>query len=79
MVRIAFTFLFVSTTAAAQEISVWGGPDGPVATELKYPNESFYYTPYGQISAPKVGNMTVYNGPNGEYLGYHVGGFRDAE
>lgn len=79
MVRIAFMFLFVSTTAAAQEVSVWGGPNGPVATELSYPNENFYYTPYGQISAPKVDNMTVYNGPNGEYLGYHVGGFRDEE
>lgn len=79
MVRLVLCFTLISSSAAAQEISVWGGPNGPVATELSYPNENFYYTPYGQISAPKVGNMTVYNGPNGEYLGYHVGGFRDAE
>lgn len=79
MVRLIFCFAFLSSSAAAQEVSVWGGPNGPVATELKYPNESFYYTPYGQISAPRVGDMTIYNGPNGEYLGYHVGGFRDEE
>ena len=60
-------------------ISVWDGPNGPYAVELSYPNENFYYTSQGMISAPKVGNMTVYNGPNGEYLGYHVGGLRDAE
>ena len=72
MVRLVCCFALISSSAAAQEISVWGGPNGPVATELKYPNESFYYTPQGMISAPKIGNMTVYNGPNGEYLGYKV-------
>ncbi len=79
MVRILLTVTLLASPAAAQEISVWGGPNGPVATELRYPNENFYYTPQGMISAPKVGNMTVYNGPNGEYLGYRVDGFRDAE
>ena len=73
MVRMAFALSLIGSSAAAQEISVWGGPNGPVATELSYPNENFYYTPEGMISAPKVGNMTVYNGPNGEYLGYHYG------
>ena len=73
MVRIIFCVALLSVPARAQEISVWGGPNGPVATELSYPNENFYYTPQGMISAPKVGNMTVYNGPNGEYLGYHYG------
>lgn len=73
MVRIIFCIALLSSSAAAQEISVWGGPNGPVATELSYPNENFYYTPQGMISAPKVGNMTIYNGPNGEYLGYHYG------
>ena len=73
MVRIICCVALLSSPAAAQEISVWGGPNGPVATELKYPNESFYYTPQGMVSAPKVGNMTIYNGPNGEYLGYHYG------
>jgi hypothetical protein len=77
MVRIIFCFALISSSAAAQEISVWGGPNGPVATELKYPNESFYYTPQGQISAPRVGNMTIYNGPSGEYLGYHIGNETD--
>jgi len=79
MVRIIFGLALLSSSAAAQEISVWGGPNGPVATELSYPNENFYYTPYGQISAPKVGDMTIYNGPNGEYLGYHVGGSNDLD
>lgn len=79
MVRIILCVACLSSSAAAQDISVYGGPNGPVATELKYPNESFYYTPQGMISAPKVGNMTIYNGPNGEYLGYRVDGFRDAE
>lgn len=71
MKRFMFALLF-TTPVCAQEIFVYGGPNGPVATELRYPNESFYYTPSGQISAPKVGNMTIYNGPNGEYLGYRV-------
>lgn len=64
-------------------ISVWDGPNGPYAVELSYPNENFYYTPQGMISAPKVGNVTVYNGPNGEYFGSRIegdmGGLRDAE
>jgi hypothetical protein len=72
MVRLICCIALISAPAAAQEISVWGGPNGPVATELKYPNENFYYTPQGMISAPRVGNMTIYNGPNGEYLGYRV-------
>jgi len=73
MVRIICCVALLSSSAAAQEISVWGGPNGPVATELNYGNEAFYYTPQGMISAPKVGDMTIYNGPNGEYLGYHYG------
>ena len=73
MVRILCCLALVSSSAVAQEVSVWGGSNGPVATELSYPNENFYYTPQGMISAPKVGNMTIYNGPNGEYLGYHYG------
>lgn len=79
MVRFVCCVALISSSAAAQEVSVWGEPNGPVATELSYPNENFYYTPQGMISAPKVGNMTIYNGPNGEYLGYHVGGFRNKE
>ena len=79
MVRLICCIALLSSPAAAQEISVWGGPNGPVATELKYPNELFYYTPQGQISAPKVGNMTIYNGPNGENLGYHIEGGNDGE
>jgi len=77
MVRIILCLAFLSSTAAAQDISVYGGPSGPVATELSYPDENFYYTPYGQISAPKIGNMTIYNGPNGEYLGYKINGGND--
>jgi hypothetical protein len=77
MVRLICCIALISAPATAQEISVWGGPNGPVATELSYPNENFYYTPQGMISAPKVGNMTIYNGPNGEYLGYRVDGGRD--
>ena len=77
MVRLILCLALVSSSAVAQEISVWGGPNGPVATELSYPNENFYYTPYGQISAPKVGNVTVYNGPNGEYLGSRIDGGSD--
>ena len=77
MARIILCFAFLSSTAAAQDISVYGGPSGPVATELSYSDENFYYTPYGQISAPKIGNMTIYNGPNGEYLGYKISGGND--
>lgn len=77
MVRLVLCFTLISSSAAAQEISVWGGPNGPVATELSYPNENFYYTPQGMISAPKVGNVTVYNGPNGEYLGSRIDGGSD--
>ncbi len=62
-------FMALTSPACAQEISVFDGPNGPVATELRYPNESFFYTERGMISAPKIGNYTVYNGPNGEYLG----------
>lgn len=69
--------LLLATPAYGQSISVWDGPNGPVATELRYPDENFYYTPYGQISAPKVGNVTVYNGPNGEYLGSRIDGVAD--
>ena len=69
--------LLLATPAYGQSISVWDGPNGPVATELQYPEENFYYTPYGQISAPKVGDMTIYNGPNGEYLGYRIEGGND--
>lgn len=58
-------------------ISVWDGPNGPYAVELSYPDQSFYYTPQGMISAPKVGNVTVYNGPNGEYLGSRIEGGSD--
>jgi len=79
MGRIILCLACLSSSAAAQDVSVWGGPNGPVATELSYPDESFYYTPQGMISAPKVGDMTIYNGPNGEYLGYHLDGFRDPE
>ena len=40
-------------------------------------SSEYYFTPQGMISAPKVGNMTIYNGPNGEYLGYHIEGGND--
>ena len=60
-------------------ISVWEGQSGPYAVELSYPNENFYYTPQGMISAPKVGDVTIYNGPNGEYLGYRIGGSNDLD
>ncbi len=43
-------------------------------TELNYPNENFYYLGNDVISAPKIGNYTVYNGPNGELLGSRVDG-----
>jgi hypothetical protein len=58
----------------AQQISVFNGPNGPVMTELSYPNENFYYLGNDVISAPKIGNYTVYNGPNGELLGSRVDG-----
>lgn len=69
--------LLIIAPANAQEVSVIYGPNGPVATELRYPNQSFFYTERGMISAPKIGNMTIYNGPNGEYLGYRVDGGND--
>jgi hypothetical protein len=68
------TLMALMSPAYAQEISVYDGPNGPVATELRYPNQSFFYTERGMISAPKVGNYTVYNGPNGEYLGGRIDG-----
>jgi hypothetical protein len=43
-------------------------------TELKYPNENFYYAGDALISAPKISNYTIYNGPNGELLGSRVDG-----
>ena len=79
MGRIILCLACLSSSAAAQDVSVWGGPNGPVATELRYPNENFYYTPQGMISAPKVGDVTIYNGPNGEYLGYRIGGSNDLD
>jgi hypothetical protein len=74
-----FLFLTASLTLIAQplkaqQISVFNGPNGPVATELSYPNENFYYLGNDVISAPKIGNYTVYNGPNGELLGSRVDG-----
>ena len=75
-----YSFLIVSLTltaqpSMAQQISVFNGPNGPVATELNYPTENFYYLNNGDmISAPKIGNYTIYNGPNGELLGSRVDG-----
>lgn len=64
--------------ATAQQISVFDGPNGPVATELSYPHENFYYLDNGDmISAPKNGFVTTYNGPNGEYLGSRIDGPND--
>ncbi len=64
--------------ASAQQISVFDGPNGPVATELSYPHENFYYLDNGDmISAPKNGFVTTYNGPNGEYLGSRIDGPND--
>ena len=65
-------FMLMTTPVAAQQISVFSGPNGPIATELSYPYENFYYTNEGMISAPKIGNVTIYNGPNGEYLGDRI-------
>jgi hypothetical protein len=75
----SYLFLTVSLTLIvqplkAQQISVFNGPNGPVATELSYPTENFYYLGNDVISAPKIGNYTVYNGPNGELLGSRVDG-----
>ena len=75
----SYLFLTVSLTliaqpSMAQQISVFNGPNGPVATELSYPTENFYYLGNDVISAPKIGNYTVYNGPNGELLGSRVDG-----
>jgi hypothetical protein len=68
------SLLLISTPSTAQQISVFNGPNGPVATELNYPTENFYYLGNDVISAPKIGNYTVYNGPNGELLGSRVDG-----
>lgn len=66
-------FLLMTAPAAAQQISVFDGPSGPVATELNYPTENFYYLGNGDmISAPKIGNYTVYNGSDGGYLGARI-------
>ena len=70
--RYIIALMLMTLPAAAQQISVFSGPNGPVATELSYPNENFYYTNEGMISAPKIGNVTIYNGPNGEYLGVRI-------
>jgi hypothetical protein len=73
-----YSFLIVSslltaTPSTAQQISVFDGPNGPVATELSYPTENFYYLGNGDmISAPKIGNYTVYNGSNGGYIGARI-------
>ena len=64
--------MLMTLPAAAQQISVFSDPNGPVATELSYPHENFYYVGSDMISAPKVGNVTIYNGPNGEYLGDRI-------
>ena len=69
--------LLIVTPSTAQQISVFNGPNGPVATELSYPTENFYYLGNDVISAPKIGNYTVYNGPNGELLGSRVDGYAD--
>lgn len=70
--RYALIAMLIATPVSAQQISVFSGPNGPVATELSYPTENFYYVGNDVISAPKIGNYTVYNGPNGEYLGDRV-------
>jgi hypothetical protein len=67
--------MLTAAPSTAQQISVFDGPNGPVATELNYPTENFYYLNNGDmISAPKIGNYTVYNGPNGELLGSRIDG-----
>jgi len=70
-------FMLMTTPVAAQQISVFDGPNGSVATELSYPTENFYYVGDALISAPKISNYTVYNGPNGEYLGARIDTPRD--
>ncbi len=71
-------FMLTVLPASAQQISVFDGPNGPVATELSYPHENFYYLDNGDmISAPKNGFVTTYNGPNGEYLGSRIDGPND--
>jgi hypothetical protein len=80
----SYLFLTVSLTliaqpSMAQQISVFNGPNGPVATELSYPTENFYYLGNDVISAPKIGNYTVYNGPNGELLGSRINGLEMGE
>ena len=70
--RYIVSLMLMTTPVAAQQISVFSGPNGPVATELSYPHENFYYTNEGMITAPKIGNVTIYNGPNGEYLGDRI-------
>ncbi len=75
--EVLIILLLLTSTAAAQQISVFNGPNGPVATELSYPTENFYYLGNDVISAPKIGNYTVYNGPNGELLGSRVDGIAD--
>ena len=69
--------LLIAQPLKAQQISVFNGPNGPVATELSYPTENFYYLGNDVISAPKIGNYTVYNGPNGELLGSRVDGLQN--
>ena len=65
--------LLIAQPSTAQQISVFDGPNGPVATELSYPTENFYYLGNGDmISAPKIGNYTVYNGSDGGYLGARI-------
>ena len=66
--------MLTAAPSTAQQISVFNGPNGPVMTELNYPNENFYYLGNDVISAPKIGNYTVYNGPDGELLGSRVDG-----
>jgi hypothetical protein len=68
------TLTLIATPSTAQQISVFNGPNGPVMTELNYPNENFYYAGDALISAPKISNYTIYNGPNGELLGSRVDG-----
>ena len=63
--RYIIALMLMTLPAAAQQISVFSDPNGPVATELSYPHENFYYVGSDMISAPKVGNVTIYNGPNG--------------
>ena len=70
--RYIVSLMLMTSPVAAQQISVFSGANGPVATELSYPYENFYYVGSDMIAAPKVGNVTIYNGPNGEYLGDRI-------